>query len=58
MKQDADRFFKPPYVGPKGWVGVVLDTAPEWAEVATLVRESYVFVATRKLRKLLDAQGG
>src|SRR5689334_11055362 len=23
---DVDRFFKPPYVGPKGWVGMVLDT--------------------------------
>jgi predicted DNA-binding protein (MmcQ/YjbR family) len=53
MKSDAERFFKPPYVGPKGWVGVVLDTSPDWKQVATLVRESYAFVATAKLRKLI-----
>ena len=33
---DADpaRFFRPPYVGPSGWLGVVLDTNPDWAMVA------------------------
>jgi hypothetical protein len=44
-----DRFFKPPYVGPSGWVGVVLDRKPDWDEVALLVRDAYEHVATRKL---------
>jgi len=29
---DPDRFFVPPYVGHKGWVGVRLDPEPDWAE--------------------------
>jgi predicted DNA-binding protein (MmcQ/YjbR family) len=46
---DAERFFAPPYVGPKGWVGIFLDRRPDWNEVALLVRRSYALVAPRKL---------
>jgi predicted DNA-binding protein (MmcQ/YjbR family) len=53
ISAEAARFYRPPYVGPKGWVGVVLDTAPDWKRVAHLVREAYSFVATVKLRALL-----
>jgi hypothetical protein len=49
-----DRFFRPPYVGPSGWVGVVLDTKPDWGVVAGLVREAYLHVATDKLRRKLE----
>lgn len=51
---DPDRFFRPPYVGVSGWVGVVLDTDPDWREVARLVREAYLRVATAKLRNLAE----
>ena len=47
---DAERFFRPPYVGASGWVGVVLDTRPDWDMVARLVREAYLHVAAPKLR--------
>lgn len=50
---DPKRFFRPPYVGVKGWVGVVLDTKPDWGVVEGLIRESYLHVATAKLRKAL-----
>ncbi len=53
IADEPARFFRPPYVGPKGWVGVVLDSKPDWKRVAQLVRGSYAFVATAKLRKLL-----
>lgn len=56
VEADAARFFRPPYVGPSGWVGVVLDTEPDWQMVANLVRDAYVHVATRKLRLQLEAQ--
>jgi len=49
IEADPERFFRPPYVGPSGWVGVVLDDKPDWASVAQLVRDAYVHVATRKL---------
>lgn len=53
---DADRarFFRPPYVGPSGWIGVVLDTRPDWEMVSALVRDAYRHVATKKLTALLD----
>lgn len=49
---DPDRFFAPPYVGPKGWVGMRLDREPDWAEVATLVGRSYRLVAPKRLAAL------
>jgi hypothetical protein len=39
--QDPKRFFVPPYVGPRGWVGMRLDGRPSWKRVETVVRESY-----------------
>lgn len=51
VELDPQRFFKPPYVGPRGWVGVVLDTQPDWTQVASLVRDAYLHVATAKLRR-------
>ncbi len=44
-----DRFFRPPYVGHKGWIGVRLHGAVDWDEVAQLVRRSYQMTAPRKL---------
>jgi hypothetical protein len=42
-------FFVPPYVGVRGWIGVVLDRGIAWKRVAELVREAYVKVAPRDL---------
>lgn len=54
LEAAPERFFRPPYVGPSGWVGVVLDTKPDWQMVQRLVRDAFVFVATQKLRAQLD----
>lgn len=51
---DPERFFVPPYVGPKGWVGMRLDRRPDWSEVATLVRRSYPLVAPKRLAALVE----
>ena len=53
IEADPARFFRPPYVGVSGWVGVVLDTRPDWTLVANLVRDAYLHVATQKLAKQL-----
>lgn len=58
IEADPERFFRPPYVGPSGWVGVVLDTNPDWNMVSRLVRDAFVHVATRKLIALLDGHSG
>ena len=46
---DPDRFFVPPYVGPKGWVGMRVDKKPDWAEAATLIIRSYRLIAPKRL---------
>lgn len=43
------RFFRPPYLGHKGWVGVKLTGRPDWPEVTALVRRSYSLIAPRAL---------
>lgn len=48
------RFFRPPYVGGRGWVGVRLDPAPDWEELAILCEEAFRTVAPRKLVAALD----
>jgi hypothetical protein len=50
-----DRFFRPPYVGPSGWVGRWLDGRVDWAEVDGLLRDSYSLVAPRRLADQLRA---
>ena len=51
---EPERFFRPAYVGPSGWIGVVLDTGPDWEMVASMVRDAYLHVASRKLRTKLE----
>lgn len=43
-------FFVPPYVGPRGWLGVVLDRGIAWRRIVSLVREAYEKVAPAELR--------
>ncbi len=43
-------FFVPPYVGPRGWLGVVLDQGISWKQVAALVREAYEKAAPAELQ--------
>ena len=51
---DPARFFVPPYVGHKGWVGMRLDRKPDWKEVAELVRRSYRLTAPKRLAAQMD----
>ncbi|MFL6138708.1 MAG: MmcQ/YjbR family DNA-binding protein [Frankiaceae bacterium] len=54
-----DRYFVPPYVGVRGWVGAWLDVVPvDWDEVAALVTDAYRVVAPARLVAALDAAGG
>ncbi len=46
---DPTRYFVPPYVGPRGWVGVWLDKRPRWGDVERLVLDAYCRVAPKKL---------
>jgi hypothetical protein len=56
IESDPERFFRPPYVGPSGWVGVVIDKRPDWGMVAWLVEQAYRQVAQRRLVAKLPAR--
>lgn len=53
VASDPKRFFRPPYVGPRGWLGVYLDVDVDWDEVAEIVREAYLVVAPPKVASAL-----
>lgn len=45
-----DRFFRPPYVGHRGWIGARLDVETvDWDEVAGLLAEAWQLTAPKKL---------
>jgi hypothetical protein len=49
VEADPERFFRPPYVGHRGWLGVRLDRRIHWDELAGIVEDAYVEVAPPKL---------
>ena len=53
VRAAPDRFFRPPYVGPSGWVGVWLDGGVDWEELADLLEDSYRMTAPKTLLKEL-----
>jgi hypothetical protein len=49
VEADPDRFFVPPYVGHRGWIGFRLDRAFKRDEVAGILEDAYAEVAPAKL---------
>lgn len=50
---DPERFFVPPYVGHRGWLGVRLDRALDWAAIAGIVEDAFAEVAPARLLEAL-----
>jgi hypothetical protein len=44
-----DVYFRPPYVGHRGWIGVRLDRDLEWDAIAGAIEEAYLHVAPARL---------
>ena len=53
---EPDRFFRPPYVGGRGWIGVRLDRDIDWAEIAEICQDAYRVIAPARLVAELDRQ--
>ena len=49
VEADPERFFVPPYVGHRGWLGVRLDLGLEWDEIVGIAEHAYAEVAPAKL---------
>jgi hypothetical protein len=53
---DGGRYFRPPYVGHRGWVGVYLDVPDvDWDRVGLVVDDAWRIVAPRRLVAEHDA---
>jgi predicted DNA-binding protein (MmcQ/YjbR family) len=55
VRAAPDCFFKPPYVGPSGWVGIWLDGVVDWDDVGEFVSDAYRLVAPKSLLAELDS---
>ena len=49
------RFFRPPYVGGRCWIGVRLDRNLDWTEIAELCQDAYRAIAPARLVAQLDS---
>ena len=53
LRADPHRYFSPPYVGPRGWIGIVLDDDPDWGAVIDLLRDAWRLTAPKRLAATL-----
>ncbi|HEY4347495.1 MAG TPA: MmcQ/YjbR family DNA-binding protein [Gaiellaceae bacterium] len=55
---DPERFFVPPYVGHRGWLGVRLDLGLDWNELAGIAEDAFAEVAPAKLVEAASRRDG
>jgi hypothetical protein len=55
IEADPRRFYRPPYVGPSGWIGLRLDVDLDWDEVAEIVEASWRLFAPRRVVAAYDS---
>lgn len=54
-RTEPERFFRPPYVGHRGWIGYRFDRGKvDWGEVAAICEDAYRTVAPKTLVARLD----
>jgi hypothetical protein len=51
VNASPEHYFRPPYVGHRGWIGVYLDTGIDENEVAGVIEDAYLTVAPKSLAK-------
>jgi hypothetical protein len=56
VEADQERFFVPPYVGHRGWLGVRLDRGIHWDELAGIAEDAYAEVAPARLVEAAGSQ--
>lgn len=44
---DGSRFFRPPYVGGRGWIGIYLDVEQDWDDIAEIIDSAHLVVTSR-----------
>ena len=56
IDEDPDVFFRPPYVGHRGWIGVRLSTTVTNDELRSILEDAFRVVAPKTLAARLDAR--
>ena len=56
VNSDPKRFFVPPYMGKKGWVGVRIDYKVKWDQTAAILKDGYLMSVPKKLRVGIPAR--
>jgi hypothetical protein len=54
IERSPEKFYRPPYVGGSGWVGILLDRVTD-KELAFHIHEAWRLIAPRKLQNEYDA---
>ena len=57
IQTEPDRFFRPPYVGGRGWIGVHLDGVVDWDEIGEVCEEAFRSIAPKGLAHKLGKSG-
>lgn len=53
IEADPDKFYRPPYVGVRGWVGINLDKVSD-DELESHIRQAWKLIAPKKLLPLTE----
>lgn len=56
VEREPGRFFVPPYVGHRGWLGVRLDVDVDWDEIASILHVAYRMTAPKTLVRRMDSE--
>jgi predicted DNA-binding protein (MmcQ/YjbR family) len=56
ISSEPERYYKPPYLGPKGWIAAWIspECAPDWPAIEEIIEESYRLIAPKRLVQALD----
>ena len=54
---DPDRYYAPPYLGPKGWIAAWIspECSPDWSAIEDIIDESYRLIAPKRLVAMIGA---
>jgi hypothetical protein len=53
IEADPDLYYRPPYIGPSGWIGLRLDRGePDWDHVGDRIAQSWELAAPRRLLEM------
>ncbi len=55
VEEEPERFFRPPYVGGRGWIGVRLDRGFDRAELEAIIADAYRQVAPKSLAQQIES---